>query len=338
MLAGLSLAAVADTSAADTPATFSVLNSDVQPLSWTSTLIVRVVGFDARTKVAGNWHVSLNGVPFKVTQTFVSPEPEAPMLNSAVQLVLNGPDFTADKAAQQDSNTTAAAIRLMAPDRWGTNSVVVQVACDGAVLTPAMAPDGKTMLRAASFELISRARGFVCLVTLAVLVWVFYWAGARTGALRDPSALNPDFHQRTFSLARTQLAFWTVIVVASFLYIYLITGVFSGVLNETALWLLGISSTTSALSLAAGNSGGNAGQPAPPPVAQRTSGFLADILGDSQGVNVHRLQMVIWTAVFGGVLVTRVLTGLAFPVFDKTTYALMGISSGTYIWFKQSET
>jgi hypothetical protein len=148
----------------------------------------------------------------------------------------------------------------------------------------------------------------------------------------------PDFRQRTFSLARVQLAFWTVLVVGSFIYIYLVTGVTSGVLTSTALWLLGISSGTSALSQAAGNNPPNTGQVLSTPSPQRPAGFLSDILSDSQGVNVHRLQMLIWTVVFGCILIARVVTGLAFPEYDTTTYALMGISSCTYIWFKRTET
>jgi hypothetical protein len=316
-------------------AAFCMLDSGATPLSWESELRLRVDGLEVHDKDMGNWRITLNTVPFKVVHCFVSPGARDPGLHTEVLLVLDGVDCgSADKTPQQVAASMAAAIRRLAPNRWGANRVAVEVSLNGTTLIPVLKTGEPLATAELAFELISWPRRLICVAALAAIAWIFYWAGTGTGALRDSDALNPDFRQRTFSLARCQLAFWTVLVVGSFLYIYMVTGVTSGVLTTTALWLLGISSGTSVLAQAAGNTAANA----VPSIPQRSNGFVADILSDSQGVNVHRLQMLIWTAVFGSILVTQVVTRLAFPDYDTTTYALMGISSGTYIWFKRTET
>jgi hypothetical protein len=33
---------------------------------------------------------------------------------------------------------------------------------------------------------------------------------------------------------------------------------------------------------------------------QRHQNYIDDILGDNQGMNIHRLPMALWTVVFGG--------------------------------------
>lgn len=62
--------------------------------------------------------------------------------------------------------------------------------------------------------------------------------------------------------------------------------------------------------------------------------FLADILGDENGVCFDRLQMAVWTVVLGLVFVIEVVNDLNMPDFSPTLLGLMGISSGTYIGFK----
>ena len=188
--------------------------------------------------------------------------------------------------------------------------------------------------------------GLLALLEILLVVGVCA-LGARTELVRDSDSSLPDFQQRPYSLGKSQLAFWTVAVIGSFLYVFFATGRFAGVMSNTVLWLLGISSGTAALSAAAGGPGAPAAPPpagpaapvaapvpAPPQVHQR---FFTDILSDNQGMNVHRLQMVIWTAAFGGIFVYESVKNGVFPSFDDQAFVLMGISSVTYVWFKRSE-
>jgi hypothetical protein len=65
--------------------------------------------------------------------------------------------------------------------------------------------------------------------------------------------------------------------------------------------------------------------------------FVTDILTDSNGITLHRFQIVIWTLVLGCLFVYGVYRELSMPEFSGTLLALMGISSGTYLGFKIPE-
>lgn len=214
--------------------------------------------------------------------------------------------------------------------------------------------------------LLSHRWGIWLLIGLElVLAFAVFALGTRTTLLRDSGPESQPVTSRPYSLAKTQLAFWIVVVIGSFLYIYFAHGLTAGVLNNTALMLLGISTGTAALSgvarpvttpvvpaaapLPAAVPAGAAPAPVPlfpavapavpvdrKPPAQHVN-FLDDLLSDNEGMNVHRLQMVIWTVVFGFIFIREVLGTGKFPLFDDQAYILMGISSATYVWFKRTE-
>jgi hypothetical protein len=166
------------------------------------------------------------------------------------------------------------------------------------------------------------------------LVGVVMALAVRTALLRDSDPSVPDFRLRPYSLAKSQLAFWTVVIISCFIYIFFSSPSLNvDVLNPTALELLGISMGTSALA-------GVTGAPAAPrvPVPSQThKNYVDDVLGDSQGINIHRLQMALWTLVFGCVFIYECFKTGKFPVFDQQIFGLMGISSATYAWFRRTE-
>jgi hypothetical protein len=181
--------------------------------------------------------------------------------------------------------------------------------------------------------------GLLALLEILLVVVTFVLA-AKTEIVRDTDTPWTDFRERPFSLAKSQLAFWTVVVLGCFLYVFFSTGHFSGLMNNTVLWLLGISSGTAALSAAAGGPAVPATTPASTPAPaqpQKHQRFFTDILSDQLGMNIHRLQMLIWTVVFGGIFVYVTIKSGVFPTFDDQAFVLMGISSATYVWFKRSE-
>jgi len=67
------------------------------------------------------------------------------------------------------------------------------------------------------------------------------------------------------------------------------------------------------------------------------SGFLSDLLTDTNGYSLHRLQVMVWTILLTIVFWASVWTDLAMPQFSDTLLGLMGISSGTYIGYKLPE-
>ena len=74
----------------------------------------------------------------------------------------------------------------------------------------------------------------------------------------------------------------------------------------------------------------------PSPIGN-SEGFLKDILRDETGVSFHRFQMAAWTVILGFVFIASVYSTFTMPDFSAALLGLMGISSGTYIGFKISD-
>jgi hypothetical protein len=74
---------------------------------------------------------------------------------------------------------------------------------------------------------------------LVIVAGLLLWLGYSSNLLRDSNGTaNPPF-----SLAKHQMALWFVVIVGSYLYVWLITGFYSS-LSSTALILIGISGAT----------------------------------------------------------------------------------------------
>lgn len=69
----------------------------------------------------------------------------------------------------------------------------------------------------------------------------------------------------------------------------------------------------------------------------RITRFCIDLLAENGRVALHRLQVLIWTAVLGVVFIAKVKRELSMPVFSETLLGLMGLSSATYIALKIPE-
>jgi hypothetical protein len=89
------------------------------------------------------------------------------------------------------------------------------------------------------------AWGSAWLVIFLVLLVAFVVCALRTNIIRDgqPEPGAPDW-RGTYSLSRTQAAWWFFVVLASYLFIGLVTGDFNNSFNGTALTLLAIGAGT----------------------------------------------------------------------------------------------
>jgi hypothetical protein len=185
-------------------------------------------------------------------------------------------------------------------------------------------------------------------VFLIVLVGTICLLARRSDLLRDRGPEPGGGLRKPYSLARTQLAVWTVVVTGSYLFIWAMLGNASS-LNDTALVLLGISAATglAANVIDVGASSGGAGRPAtssgsdvlpatpaPAESIRASRHFLVDILSDDRGVSVYRFQMALWTLVLAFVFLYTVWRDLAMADFNGTLLGLLGISNGTYVGFK----
>ncbi len=127
-----------------------------------------------------------------------------------------------------------------------------------------------------------------------------------------------SIQEKPYSLARTQLVWWTFIVLSSLVAIICTTGKLPNLFTST-LVLLGIGSLTTvsaritdisddnkvnAANAAAGLPPASPLTPATPAAAavsrnSESESFLLDILSDKDGICIHRLQAVVFNIVFG---------------------------------------
>jgi hypothetical protein len=163
---------------------------------------------------------------------------------------------------------------------------------------------------------------------VGALLVVLFVAGKRTELLKDGNAGT-----LYYSLARTQMAVWFVVILASYMFIWLVTGELDS-LTSTVIGLMGISAATA---VAGTTMTSNAAQPTAANPAPAPRGFFKDILSDGKSVSLARLQIAAWTVILVIIFLRSVYQELTMPQFDATLLGLMGISNGTYLGFKGLE-
>jgi hypothetical protein len=159
--------------------------------------------------------------------------------------------------------------------------------------------------------------GVLLAIGIALLVWC-----RNSDMVRDGPAI--DGVRQPYSLARSQMAWWLLLILAGYNYIWLCTG--DRYIAPSLLALMGISAVTAIAAEAI---------PTRDRKNRTSVGFWRDLVTDEHGaVALDRFQIVAWTIVVGGIFLYSVLWDLTMPEFSPTMLALMGISSGTYIGFK----
>lgn len=67
----------------------------------------------------------------------------------------------------------------------------------------------------------------------------------------------------------------------------------------------------------------------------RSGGFISDLLSDQNGNSLHRLQLMLFTIVFGAYFICHVaVNGDLNIAFTQQILGLLGVSSGVYVGFK----
>ena len=179
-------------------------------------------------------------------------------------------------------------------------------------------------------------------IVFPVLVFIVIFFDIKYDMLRDASTIAKP---KPYSFARVQLAWWTQIVLASFISI-----IFSGygipTFNESTLILLGIGTATTAAAKVIdlsdqSKSGIKRSQD------EDGKNFFLDILSDENGVSIHRFQTVVFNLTIGIWFIAEVLNNLSMvnkdnidtvmPVISDNNLILLGLSSGTYAALKSTE-
>ncbi|UCI21373.1 hypothetical protein FJ970_10620 [Mesorhizobium sp. B2-1-8] len=202
-------------------------------------------------------------------------------------------------AAQAAAAAADAATKTAATDNAAKAAVALTVAAGAVTATTAAANDAAAALTAAQ--------------TTAL-------ATAKTGDVDQP--LGP------YSLARTQMAFWMILTIAGFIFIWLSMGIYIGLITSGILVLLGINATSGLAAISLNDE------------SDKTSvskSFCQDILNDGDGPALHRIQAVAWTAILGIIFIWNVFWNFAFINFDTNLLLLIGVAQGMYLGFKWKE-
>lgn len=187
--------------------------------------------------------------------------------------------------------------------------------------------------------------GIVILMELVLLFNLFMNKDSKLQMLIKDISAQEKIKNASYSYSRTQLMWWTFIVITCFVVDIALTGAADGIMNTTSLTLIGISAGTTVAGRVIDNSQSNDNsinmhQHHP------SEGFWMDILSDQNGVSIHRFQAVLFNIAFGFAFISQFITSIpvdalgaaiALPEFDSTTLGLIGISSATYVTLKFNE-
>jgi hypothetical protein len=260
-------------------------------------------------------------VPMEAREVDIMPRPGRPWIGVDMPLRSN------QDAASEDGRTWR---RILAgPTDSGRRMVGISVAV-------AESDDKPPLVRAvlgpqATLQVFDLARLLWGVLGLALLTGGIVTRGWNTGLLRDGGPGT------TFSLGRVQMGWWLVLSLGGFLFIWLVSGQWEGVVTSGVIGLLGISATTGIAARMVDtqtDSGAPCAWPSPP---DRPTGFWADIVNDGDGAGLHRIQLIAWTVVLGAVFIWTVVWTFGFPDFDTNLLLLAGIAGGTYLGFKFQE-
>lgn len=247
--------------------------------------------------------------------------------------------FDLDRTADSDRSWHV----LLAEPVSFTKKISVSVGSKGRLAFPTDVNDFE-------LEIVPQVELVLFVIGLLLTTGLAIYLAKSTPILRDRVPGLPA-EQAPYSLSRFQLAFWSFLVIAAYVFIWLITEELDTI-TGSVLALLGIGSATAlgASIIDQGKTGvvavsnpANPGAPDNPvvpvtPAAPIPSkGFLQDVLSDSQGISLYRFQLFAWTLVLGVIFCASVYNGLEMPQFSTTLLGLMGISSGTYLGFKVPE-
>ncbi len=167
----------------------------------------------------------------------------------------------------------------------------------------------------------------------------------KSEVLRDKNARVAS-GRAPYSLSRTQLFIWTLIVSCCFILACAYKGEFNGIINQSTVILMGISVGTlvsgSLVDTSNQNDEEGTGEIAKMAVVRKRGGkdkssFIADILSDGRGVSINRFQSVVFTVIFMCIFVYKFAASGSFAEFGSTELMLMGISQAGYIGAKASE-
>ncbi|CAN5279992.1 hypothetical protein BH09BAC2_BH09BAC2_02530 [soil metagenome] len=174
-------------------------------------------------------------------------------------------------------------------------------------------------------------------IPFALMSLSMFYCERKWCMLRDPTKGKPQ----PYSWSRIQLAWWSVILLSSFISILWIgvQGVHKApTFTMGAVALLGISALTTISARSVTNSSSKVS-------TGKGENFFLDVLSDDNGISIARFQTVVFNIVFGIWFISAVLENMAsitdinavMPEIEKNNLVLLGLSSATYLGMKLTD-
>lgn len=179
-------------------------------------------------------------------------------------------------------------------------------------------------------------------ITVALLLLLIILLDKKYYLLRDVSVAK----QKPYSYSRVQLSWWTIIIIASFISIFITKGNLP-ILDSSLIILLGISSGTTGVASIIDVSDRSI-ENAVLIQNLESENFFLDILSDANGISIHRLQAFLFNLIIGIWFLVMVAEGLCsctnktcintiLPIVDPNKLLLLGVSAATYAGLKTNE-
>ncbi|MBS1560204.1 MAG: hypothetical protein JSS89_01225 [Bacteroidetes bacterium] len=285
-----------------------------------------------------------------------------------IVLVMDGQRFDGIKAESVDTNSSCITFRLTLddfsginqkqwaevlgrPNPWKLKPVSISIAKIGSgyplstVVSKVDRIDDHGVIRAASrangysmqIKVIHLDRFYIASAVVIFFIVFFVNRALNTTMLRGTSESDSG-KEGAYSLSLTQMAFWFMLVVISSIYLYTITTLYVPISTS----VLGIITISTASALAAAGielTKRSTAAKNNTTVEQRpTHSILTDITNDgSGGLSLQRLQVVVWTVLFGFYYCYRVWATVSIPDIDNSMLILMGLTSAAYVGGKVPE-
>jgi uncharacterized membrane protein len=177
-------------------------------------------------------------------------------------------------------------------------------------------------------------------------LWLVFYIYKKTTLLRIsmPKSASGKVNRDTpFSLATVQMFFWWIIVIASIVFLYIVTGVYMPI-PSTVLGIIGVSTLTNlgAKTIDDNTKRTKVGDKGDDALKKYESiksiSFWKDLIQDgSETASLTRVQNVVWTLLFGLYYIIQVYKHVAMPDIDVSMLVMMGLASGAYVGAKITE-
>jgi SNF family Na+-dependent transporter len=181
----------------------------------------------------------------------------------------------------------------------------------------------------------------ILFIEFYILINLLFYKRSKFQSLIKDQSIIQDVLEKSYSYSRSQLLWWTVIIMTCLSISFLIKGNIDGLLDAHTLVLLGISvaTTTTGTMIDKSDVNNNSGNNPARHQDNPTRGFIADILSDENGISIHRFQAVIFNIVYGFIFIIFFIenSGQSFYSFDDFALGLIGLSSAGFITLKFQE-